>query len=96
METKELSKKFRTVALIEGCSYLCLVCITWPLKIYMNLKTLHFIVGMTHGILFTIYCVILLILYLRKKWDFKTSIILFVISIIPFGTFWADKKYMRD
>lgn len=96
METNKLLHYFRMVALVEGCSYLCILCITWPLKIMMNILAPNFIVGMTHGILFTIYCIILLMLYLRKKWDFKTSLILFVASIIPFGTFWADKKYMRD
>jgi integral membrane protein len=29
------------------------------------------------------------------KWSFKKGIILFLASLIPFGTFWAERKYLR-
>ena len=95
METKELSKKFRTVALIEGCSYLSFG-ITVPLREFMGMPWPNKIVGWIHGVLFIVYCLMLLMLLLRKRFTFKTSIILFVVSLVPFGTFWADPRYLRE
>jgi hypothetical protein len=33
--------------------------------------------------------------FLKEKWDFKTCLILFITAFVPFGTFWAEKKYLR-
>ncbi|MFM7472328.1 MAG: DUF3817 domain-containing protein, partial [Crocinitomicaceae bacterium] len=32
----------------------------------------------------------------KKHWNFKVSFLLFILSFIPFGTFWADKRYLRN
>ena len=95
METNKLLHYFRIVAFIEGCSYLSFG-ITIPLRLFYEYTMPTKIVGWIHGMLFNVYCLLLLILFIKKKWNFNTSLILFVASLIPFGTFWADKKYMRD
>ena len=95
METKELSKKFRTVAIIEGFSYLSFG-ITVPLREFLDLPLPNKIVGWIHGVLFIVYCVMLLILLLRKRFKFRIAVLLFIVSLIPFGTFWADPRFLRD
>ena len=95
METNDLLKKFRIVALIEGCSYVSFG-ITVPLREFMGMLWPNKIVGWIHGLLFITYCIMLLMLFLRKKWNFKISFLLFVVSLIPFGTFWADRRYLRS
>ncbi|MEM0934113.1 MAG: DUF3817 domain-containing protein [Bacteroidota bacterium] len=30
-----------------------------------------------------------------KKWSIKRFIVLFIASLLPFGTFYADKKYLK-
>jgi integral membrane protein len=78
----------------EGISYL-LLGITVPLKRIYNIPEPNFIVGSIHGVLFIAYCIILLVLMIDLKWSFKKGFILFLASLIPFGTFWAERKYLR-
>ncbi len=52
--------------------------------------------GMVHGVLFILYIILAMLVKPRKKWTTKTFIIVLLCSIIPFGTFWMDKKYLRS
>jgi integral membrane protein len=94
MENNKLLKRFRWLAIAEGISYL-LLGITVPLKRIYNIPEPNFVVGSIHGVLFIAYCIILLVLMIDLKWSFKKGIMLFLASLIPFGTFWAEKKYLR-
>ena len=87
-------KTFRLIALLEGMSYILLLFIGVPLKYIGNNEILVKILGMPHGILFILY--IILALYQKKymKWDIKDMLIIMMASIIPFGTFYVDKKYL--
>lgn len=95
---KELFKtplgRFRIIAFLEGCSYL-LFGLTMPLKYLYNLPEPNFVVGLIHGILFVFYMLLLLYVSLKNKWKFSTIVIAFIASLIPFGTFTADKKLFR-
>jgi integral membrane protein len=94
MENNKLLNRFRWLAVAEGISYL-LLGITVPLKRIYNIPEPNFIVGSIHGVLFIAYCIILLVLMIDLKWSFKKGLILFLASLIPFGTFWAERKYLR-
>jgi integral membrane protein len=94
MENNKLLTRFRWLAVAEGISYL-LLGITVPLKRIYNFPEPNFIVGSIHGVLFIAYCIILLVLMIDLKWSFKKGMILFLASLIPFGTFWAERKYLR-
>jgi integral membrane protein len=95
---KELLKtplgKFRIVAFLEGCSYL-LFGLTMPLKYWHNLPAPNFVVGIIHGTLFVLYMFLLLYVSIINKFKFSTMAIAFIASLIPFGTFIADKKVFR-
>ena len=52
--------------------------------------------GMPHGLLFVAYLVLAYLIKDQMKWDNKTLGIVFLASVIPFGTFYVDKKYLRD
>lgn len=84
----------RVVAWIEGITYLSLG-ITMPLKYMMDMAEPNYIVGMFHGIFFILYIGLVGLVSFRDKWDRKTTIMAFVASLIPFGTFWAEKKFFR-
>ena len=87
--------KFRVVAFLEGCSFI-LFGITMPLKYMMGIPKSNYIVGMAHGILFIAYIVLLGLVIIQYKWSLKKSILAFLVSFIPFGTFYADKKIFRE
>lgn len=84
----------RYTAIAEGISYLALA-ITMTLKYIYEIKWPNMVVGQIHGILFICFCVLVLIAAKKYKWDFKKTIILLISSLIPFGTFWAEKQYLR-
>ena len=50
---------------------------------------------MPHGILFMLYLILAILLKKEMQWNNSTLAIVFLGSIIPFGTFYVDKKYLR-
>ena len=86
--------QFRLIAFAEGWSYL-LLGITMPLKYGFDITTPNYIVGMAHGLLFVLYLLFLALVSREKNWDFITIGLAFIASLIPFGTFVADKKIFR-
>ncbi len=84
----------RITAWIEGVTYL-LLALTMPLKYGMDIAGPNYVVGMLHGVFFMLYVSLVLILAVRDKWQMKTTLISLAASLIPFGTFWVEKKYFR-
>ena len=84
--------KFILINFIEGISYLFLLFIAMPLKYIFEYPIATKISGMTHGILFIIFLIMLSQAMQKYKFSAKFSIILFVASLLPFGTTWTDKK----
>jgi integral membrane protein len=83
--------RFRFIAFVEGCSFL-LIGFTMILKYRYDMPGPNYVVGMVHGLLFILYIALLLQVTLLYKWSFWKFILAFVASLIPFGTFYADKK----
>ncbi|MFN3589145.1 MAG: DUF3817 domain-containing protein [Spirosomataceae bacterium] len=88
---KDLLPLFRIIAFLEGCSFL-LLGITMPIKYKLNYPTPNYIVGMAHGVLFITYVVLLLLVMQQRKWSWGKGVLGFLASLVPFGTFIADKK----
>jgi integral membrane protein len=82
---------FRKVAFAEGISFL-LIGITMVFKYNFGILWPNYIVGMAHGILFIAYLGLLYFVQEKYNWTFKKSILAFIASLIPFGTFIADRK----
>ena len=88
----DLIGKFRIIGFVEGISYLTLLFVAMPLKYMMGIAIATKIVGMTHGILFIIFLILLMQAAQIHKFSTKDSVIFFVASLIPFGTFFTDKR----
>jgi len=84
--------RFRRTAFAEGISYIVLLFIAMPLKYGLDFPIAVRIVGSIHGALFVAYMLFGLQAALEQKWVFRFWIVVFVASLIPFGTFWLDKK----
>jgi integral membrane protein len=84
----------RLTGYLEGISFLVLVFIAMPIKYWGGNPVPVQIVGQAHGLLFVMFVVYAVIMSLKHKW--KLGIILQVLasSIIPFGTFYIDKKIL--
>jgi len=92
--SKNMVNLFRVISFLEGTSYILLLFVGVPLKYMADNNFLVKSLGMPHGILFLAYIAMALIIRSRMKWDFKTTLIVLVASLIPFGTFYINKKYL--
>ncbi|GAA5026812.1 membrane protein [Marivirga lumbricoides] len=86
--------RLRIMAILEGISYI-LLGITMPLKYLNDMPLPNYIVGMIHGVLFIMYCLLVVIVAVKMKWKFKMIVLAFLASLIPFGTFYADWKWFK-
>lgn len=86
---------FRIVSFLEGLSYLLLLFIAVPIKYWMHDPQYVKLLGMPHGLLFVAYIALAYLLKSDLKWSTKDFGVVLLASIIPFGTFYVDKKYLR-
>lgn len=93
-----MSKIFKFTAISEGISYLVLLVNMLFIKpnnmdVY---KTLLFPIGMAHGVLFIAYVILAILIIKEQNWSLKDFIIVQLASFIPFGTFYIEKKYLKN
>jgi integral membrane protein len=91
-------QRFRTAAFIEGLSYLVLLFVAMPLKYFADMPMAVTIVGSVHGALFVAYMLTLANVYFKDKWTFAQGLFAFIVSLIPFATFYMDvqlRKYKK-
>ena len=85
-------RNFGIINTIEGYSYLLLLFVAMPLKYILEFAVAVKIAGMLHGILFIIFLGLLIQAWSDAKWPITESIIFFIASLIPFGTFLTKKR----
>lgn len=90
-----LMGQLRLVAFLEGLSLVLLLFVAMPLKYMADMPAMVRIVGMGHGLLFIAYVVYVILAKAEFKWTIGKTLLALVLSIVPFGTFWADWKLFR-
>ena len=85
---------YRLTAFLEGVSYILLLFIAVPIKYLLNEALFVKILGMPHGILFILYILFSIIAKIKYNWNFRKFLVISIASLIPFGTFYIDKKYL--
>lgn len=88
--------RLRFIAFLEGTSLLILIAIAMPLKYMAGYPEPVRMVGMAHGVLFIFYVILLIQVVFLKDWGWKTFLLAFVASVVPFGTFYADSKIFKQ
>jgi integral membrane protein len=86
--------RLRIVAFMEGCSFL-LLGFTMILKYKFSMPAPNYVVGLAHGILFVLYIFLLLQVSFLHRWSIFKIFMAFLASLIPFGTFYADKVLFK-
>jgi integral membrane protein len=86
---------FRLVALLEGVSYILLLFIAVPIKYWGGDEQWVKLLGMPHGILFVSYVIFAFLIKENENWGMKNLGIVLLASILPFGTFYVDWKYLK-
>ena len=91
-----MEKVFRVIAFLEGVSYLLLLFIATPVKYMGNDPQYVKMLGMPHGILFIMYIILAFMIKAEYTWNSIQFSVILIASLIPFGTFYVDKKYLRN
>ncbi len=88
--------RLRIIAFLEGISLLVLVGIAVPMKYAGDDPSLVKTMGPIHGLLFLLFIINTISVGIEYKWGFKeTTWKVLLACIIPFGTFYIDRKILR-
>lgn len=85
----------RWVSMIEGVSYLLLVCVGMPLKYVYQMGFLNKVFGMFHGGVTIIFIFVLVQVWRQQKLGSFETLLVFVASLIPGGAFVAEHRLKR-
>lgn len=85
----------RIIGLMEGVSYLFLLGIAMPLKYMFDKPEMIYSTGLAHGLLFVLYIFFVLLVSFQLKWSLNKCFWALFASLVPLGTFIADKKIFR-
>jgi integral membrane protein len=88
-------KFFKLIALLEGTSLLLLLGFAMPMKYLFQEPIFVKTIGMAHGLLFIAYLILAIMQKIASNWSLKTLAIVSIASVLPFGTFYVDKKYLK-
>ena len=67
-----------------------------PLKYLYGNEMLVKILGMPHGILFIVYVLTAFLFKNKLELNIKELLIVLIASVIPFGTFYIDYKFLKS
>ncbi len=88
--------RFRLIAITEGISYIVLLFIAMPIKYFAGFPDAVKYTGWVHGLLFMLYLLGLISAKINLNWGFKKTVIAFLASLIPFGTFVLDVSLRKE
>jgi integral membrane protein len=94
ISVEKIIKTFRVISMLEAISFLVLLLVAMPLKYVWEMPEMVRIVGMAHGVLFLLYIAGAVYVSQLLNWSTKTLAIVVLCSILPFGPFYAEKKYL--
>ena len=82
----------RTLAMIEGASFLVLLFVAMPLKYFAGVPMAVTIVGWIHGVLFVALVAALVGTMIAARWPVARGALVFVAALVPFGPFVIDRR----
>ena len=88
--------RLRSVASIEGTSYLVLLFVAMPLKYLAGMPSAVMAVGWAHGVLFVALGLILLDTHRKQRWPLMRSAMVMVAAVVPFGPFFIDRTLREE
>ena len=89
-------KTFRILAQTEGVSYLLLFALSMPLKYWAGIREPNIYIGYVHGALFIAYVIMATMLWRERSWSNKAYFYLILASLLPFGTFYVDSRFLSS
>lgn len=94
IKTATALRRLRLVSTPEAVSFLLLLTCS-VLKRTVGFDAV-FPMGLIHGVLFILYVIFWADAWNRTKWPRKTAAVYFILSVLPTGGFFADRKLKRE
>ncbi|WP_405552725.1 DUF3817 domain-containing protein [Streptomyces sp. NBC_01171] len=94
LKTASAIRRLRLVSAPEAVSFLVLLLCS-VLKRTTDFNAVP-VMGAIHGVLFVLYVIFWLDAWNRTKWSFGTAALYFVLSVLPTGGFFAERKLRRE
>jgi integral membrane protein len=88
--------KLRMTGIAEGISFITLLFIAMPLKYMAGNPQFVWYVGWVHGLLFMLFILALINAKINLEWKIGKTLLAFLASLIPFGTFILDKSLRKE
>ena len=89
-------KWFRRIALAEGWSVILLFFCAMPVKYLLGEPSMVQVVGTIHGVLFLAFVGSLSAAHRRGVWGWGRTLMWFFLSVVPGGTIWGERQYLRE
>lgn len=87
--------RLRAAGMTEGVSFLLLLGVAMPLKYFAGMPQAVKVAGWFHGLLFMVFCMVLLEAHTSQKWPMRWSGLLLLAALLPFGPFLIDGRLKR-
>ncbi|CAM5573592.1 MULTISPECIES: DUF3817 domain-containing protein [Streptomyces] len=94
LKTASALRRLRLVSGPEAISFLLLL-VCSVLKRTTDFNAVP-VMGMVHGVLFVLYVIFWADAWNRAKWSFGTAAFYFVMSVLPTGGFFAERRLKRE
>ncbi|MBC7267927.1 MAG: DUF3817 domain-containing protein, partial [Streptomyces sp.] len=94
IKTASALRRLRLVSTPEAVSFLLLL-VCSVLKRTTDFNAVP-VMGAIHGILFILYVIFWADAWNRATWSVKTALLYFVLSVLPAGGFFADRRLRRE
>ena len=94
--TKVQLDYLRLLGIVEGLSLIFLLFIAMPMRAATHNPSIVRGAGSAHGVLFLMFIYTLIDAASTYKWPKRTLLTGLAMSCLPFGTFWFDRKVLRQ
>ncbi|ARP72407.1 DUF3817 domain-containing protein [Streptomyces pluripotens] len=94
IKTATALRRLRLVSAPEAVSFLILL-VCSVLKRTTDFNAVP-VMGAVHGVLFVLYVIFWADAWNRVRWPLKTAALYFVLSVLPTGGFFAERKLRRE
>lgn len=86
----------RLFSLLDGLSFVILLYFAIYEKRILGDDTAVRVPGMIHGVIFTVFLILLYLTMEKRKWPIKRAALVFVCSLIPFAPFFLEPNLKKE
>ena len=86
----------RLLSFAEGVSFLVLLYFAIYHKRILGDADAIRVPGMVHGVLFVAFCLVLVHVWVDRKWSFGKVLFAFVCSLVPLAPFYLEHRLRRE